>query len=89
MPASLIIHGSPMSTCVQRVLLTAAELDVQIDLVDVDFAKGEHKSEAYMKFQPFGAVPYLEDTEAGITFYEWVTWQWSQPAERDRAWTGG
>lgn len=61
-----------MSTCTQRVLLTAAELDVDIELVNVDFSTGEHKSEAHKKYQPFGAVPYLEDTEAGITFFEWV-----------------
>ena len=70
MPSTLIVHGLAMSTCTQRVLLTAAELDVDVELVNVDFSTGEHKSEAHKKHQPFGAVPYLEDTEVSITFFE-------------------
>jgi len=57
----LKIHGIKGSTCTQRVLTALYEKGVPYELVTVDFAKGEHKSEKYMKLQPFGKVPALED----------------------------
>lgn len=66
------LHGVGMSTCTQRVLISAAEAGVDVELVPVDFQKAEHKSEAFLKLQPFGQVPALEDSEAGITMHEWV-----------------
>lgn len=59
-----------MSTCTQRVLIAAEEAGLDIELVPIDFAKGEHKSEAFLKLQPFGQVPALEDTDAGIVMHE-------------------
>lgn len=66
----LKLYGSPYSTCTQRVLLTAAEVGVEVELVVIDFAKGEHKAPEFLKLQPFGKVPVLEDTELGSTLYE-------------------
>merc|ERR1711879_50815 len=67
---SLKLHGSPYSTCTQRVLIAAAEAGVEVELVVIDFAKGEHKSQKFLQLQPFGKVPVLEDTETGVTLYE-------------------
>jgi glutathione S-transferase len=64
------LHGVGMSTCTQRVLIAATEAGLEVQVVPVDFAKGEHKSPEFMKLQPFGQVPVLEDTEAGITIHE-------------------
>lgn len=64
------LHGAAVSTCTQRVLITAAEVGVDVELVPVDFSKGEHKSPEHIKHQPFGQVPYLEDTETGKTMHE-------------------
>ncbi|KAK9898488.1 thioredoxin-like protein [Cystobasidium minutum MCA 4210] len=64
------LHGVALSTCTQRVLITAQEAGVEVELVPVDFKSGEHKSEAFLKLQPFGQVPVLEDTDAGITMHE-------------------
>jgi glutathione S-transferase len=39
----------------------AAELGVSYDSVPVDFAKGEHKAEAFLAINPMGQVPALVD----------------------------
>lgn len=67
---TLKLHGVKMSTCTQRVLITAAEAGVDVELVEIDFQAGQHKSPEYLKLQPFGQVPALEDTENGLTFFE-------------------
>jgi glutathione S-transferase len=47
-----------------RWLIEEAGLDVEI--VNVDLAKGEHKSPAYLKVHPLGKVPALQDGERTI-----------------------
>lgn len=52
------LHGISMSTCVKRVGVVAAELDVPYELVQIDFAGGQHKSAEYLATKnPFGQVP--------------------------------
>ncbi|KAG8796552.1 hypothetical protein FRC12_019059 [Ceratobasidium sp. 428] len=64
------LHGIQYSTCTRRVLTTAQEIGVKIELVPVDLAKGEHKTEEFIaKKQPFGIIPVLED-EDGFQIYE-------------------
>ena len=36
-------------------------LGIPVELIDVDFAKGEHKSPEFLAKNPFGQVPVLED----------------------------
>lgn len=55
----LRLYGSAMSF--SRVLVTILEKDLPYEHVLVDIAKGDQKSEAYKKLQPFGKVPALED----------------------------
>jgi len=58
----LKLHGATMSTCTQRVLVVAKELGLDVEIVPVNFAAKEHKSQAYLESkQPFGQVPVLED----------------------------
>ncbi|CZR65033.1 related to glutathione S-transferase [Phialocephala subalpina] len=64
----LKLHGVPQSTCTRRVLVVLAEKEVPFELVKVDFMAREHKSEAFLKMQPFGKVPVLEDD--GVFIYE-------------------
>jgi glutathione S-transferase len=66
------LYGHPFSTCTNRVLIVAKEVGLEIEYYQVDLFKGEHKSEDFLKHQPFGQVPYLVDTEEGVTFYEYV-----------------
>lgn len=55
------LHGVQQSTCTRRVLVVLEEKKVPYELVKVDFMAKEHKSEAFLKLQPFGKVPVLED----------------------------
>jgi glutathione S-transferase len=57
----LKVHGTKGSTCTQRVLTALYEKGVPYELVIVDFSVAEHKSEKYMKLQPFGKIPVLDD----------------------------
>src|SRR3989338_2840461 len=60
--------GSPISTCVQRVLTTLKEKNLEYELVPVDLSKGEQKQAAFLEKQPFGVIPVLEDD--GFLIYE-------------------
>lgn len=48
--------GSPL-----RTHWVAAELGLPYEAVPVDFSKGEHKSDPYLKINPMGQVPALVD----------------------------
>lgn len=64
------VYGLAFSTCTQRVLTTLTEKGLKYELVPVDFANGEHKSEKYLnEKQPFGVIPVLVD-EDGFQIYE-------------------
>jgi glutathione S-transferase len=66
---TLIVHGALYSTCTQRVLTTLEELNVEdYRLEAVDLAKGAHKSPDFLKLQPFGEVPVLQDGD--LTIFE-------------------
>jgi glutathione S-transferase len=62
------IHGSPKSTCTQRVAVVLSEKQVPYEIVALDFAKAEHKSPAYLQKQPFGQIPVLEDEDGFILY---------------------
>jgi glutathione S-transferase len=62
------VYGHPMSTCTRKVLFTLNENATPHEFHLVDFAKGEHKAEAFLARQPFGQVPALEDD--GLSLYE-------------------
>ncbi|KAK9893780.1 glutathione S-transferase [Cystobasidium minutum MCA 4210] len=64
------LYGHPFSTCTNRVLIVAKEVGVDVEFHHIDLFKGEHKQPEFLKKQPFGQVPYFEDTEEGLTFYE-------------------
>ncbi|KLO14541.1 glutathione S-transferase [Schizopora paradoxa] len=57
----LKLYGSAIATCTQRVLAVANQLGVSVELVIVNLAAQENKAPEYMKKQPFGQVPYLDD----------------------------
>ncbi|GAB2300425.1 hypothetical protein Dimus_034468 [Dionaea muscipula] len=62
------VHGPPFSTAVSRVLACLLEKDVQFELVNVNMAKGQHKSPDFLKMQPFGQVPAFQD--GSISLFE-------------------
>ncbi|KAK0123671.1 hypothetical protein ONS95_008683 [Cadophora gregata] len=57
----ITVHGSPYSTCTQRVFTALAEKGVEAELRAINFATGEHKQPEFLKLQPFGKVPVLDD----------------------------
>ncbi|KAG9007847.1 hypothetical protein FRB90_009202, partial [Tulasnella sp. 427] len=65
----LTIIGHPISTCTRRVKTVLIEKGVDYKLQTIDWANGEHKSEAHLQKQPFGQVPVLID-EDGFTLFE-------------------
>jgi len=61
------LYLNPLSPNVRRVLLTEAELGLELEHQIVDFGKGEHKSPAYLKLNPNGLVPTLADGDFVLT----------------------
>lgn len=55
------LYMTPLSPNVRRVRVTAALLQIQLQEVTLDFAKGEHKQPDYLALNPNGAVPTLVD----------------------------
>ncbi len=55
------LYYHPVSSNSRRVVLTAYHLGLDIELVPVDLAKGEHKSPDYLGLNPNGKVPLLVD----------------------------
>lgn len=62
------LYGHPLATCTQRVTFLLKELGVDYEMVLVDLMKGEQKCPEYLKKQPFGKVPVLEDED--LTIFE-------------------
>ncbi|CAA7269449.1 unnamed protein product [Cyclocybe aegerita] len=62
------LYGSPISTCTKRVALVLHEKQVPFEFHPIDFSKGEHKAPEFVKHQPFGQVPYIDDD--GFILYE-------------------
>lgn len=55
------LYNANLSPNALRVRAVAAELGIELEIVDVDLRKGEHKSEAYLALNPNGKVPVLVD----------------------------
>ncbi|HET7371506.1 MAG TPA: glutathione S-transferase family protein [Gammaproteobacteria bacterium] len=58
---SLKIHAFPLSPRAFKVLWTAHYLELDYELVLVDFAKGTHKTPEFLALNPNGRMPVLED----------------------------
>ncbi|WP_426338504.1 glutathione S-transferase family protein [Pseudoduganella sp. S-14] len=55
------LHYHPISGHAHRAHLFLSLLGLDFELVEVDLLKAEQKSEAFLKLNPFGQVPVLED----------------------------
>ncbi len=55
------LYYHPMSPNARRALMTAIHLGLPLERVLVDMAKGEHKRPDYLKLNPNGKVPTLDD----------------------------
>ena len=55
------LHCHPLSGNSRRVLLVAAHLDIPLERIVVDLAKGEQRGDAHRALNPNARVPVLED----------------------------
>ncbi|XP_057967153.1 glutathione S-transferase F9-like [Malania oleifera] len=63
----LKVYG-PGTAASRRVLLCLVEKDIPFEIVPVDLVKGEHKSPEFLKLQPFGVLPVIQDGD--FTLFE-------------------
>jgi glutathione S-transferase len=68
--ATPILYGPSISTYVRAARLVLIEKNVEHELVEVDFFRGEHRQPAHLARHPFGKVPALEHD--GFSLYETV-----------------
>ena len=61
------LHYFPLSGHSHRAVLFLSLLGVKAELVEVDLANGAHKKPDFLKLNPFGQVPVLEDDGALIS----------------------
>jgi glutathione S-transferase len=52
----------------RRCLWLAAELGVEVDVIDVDLGSGQHKTPDFLRINPNGQVPVLDDD--GLIIFE-------------------
>ncbi|CUX55273.1 Disulfide-bond oxidoreductase YfcG [compost metagenome] len=64
-PAMKLYHF-PLSGHAHRARLFLSLLNVKAEIVDVDLAHGEHKTPEFLKLNPFGQVPVLEDGDVVV-----------------------
>jgi glutathione S-transferase len=61
------LYFHPLSSNSRRVTMTAQQLGLELDLIVIDLLKSEHRDPEFLKFNPNGKVPLLEDGG----FYLW------------------
>lgn len=62
------MYGPAFSTAVSRVLACLTEKEVEFELINLNLSKAQHKSPDFLKLQPFGQVPVLQDEH--LTLFE-------------------
>ncbi|MGH1357282.1 MAG: glutathione S-transferase family protein [Burkholderiaceae bacterium] len=67
MNKTIRIHSFPLSGHAHRVELFANIAGINHEIVNVDLATGEHKTSEFLKLNPLGQVPVIEDGEVVIT----------------------
>lgn len=55
------LYNFPLSGHAHRALLFLSLLGVKVEVIDVDLANGAHKAPNFLKLNPFGQVPVLDD----------------------------
>jgi glutathione S-transferase len=66
MPNPIRLYRYALSGHAHRVQLMLSLLGLPFELVDVDLARGEHKTPAFLALNPFGQVPVIEDGNATL-----------------------
>jgi glutathione S-transferase len=64
--APIRLHAYPLSGHAHRVELLLSLLGLPFEKVDVDLAKGEHKTPEFLALNPFGQVPVIQDGDVTL-----------------------
>ncbi|KAF9001505.1 glutathione S-transferase [Cyathus striatus] len=64
----LKLYGNPHSICTRRVAVVLHEKKVPFEFHILDFEKLDHKTAEFLKLQPFGQMPCIDDN--GFVVYE-------------------
>ncbi|CAN6571278.1 unnamed protein product [Malus baccata var. baccata] len=62
-----VVYG-PFYAAPKRVLVCLVEKEIEFETSPIDLFKGEHKSPEFLKLQPFGQIPVIQDGD--YTLYE-------------------
>jgi glutathione S-transferase len=62
----IVLYRHPLSGHAHRVELFASLLGLPVRLVDVDLAAGEQKKPEFLRKNPFGQVPVIEDGDVTL-----------------------
>ncbi|KAF3779074.1 Glutathione S-transferase F9 [Nymphaea thermarum] len=62
------VYGAAYASCARRVLACLIEKGVDFEIIPVDLLSGEQKKPEFLKLQPFGMVPVIQDGD--FTLYE-------------------
>ncbi|KAK9155971.1 hypothetical protein Sjap_003451 [Stephania japonica] len=62
------VHGTNYASGPRRVFACFYEKEIEFELVPVNLFAGEHKGPEFLKLQPFGVVPVVQDGD--FTLYE-------------------
>ncbi len=63
------LYQNKLSPNAKRVRVCAGELGITLNVIELDFTKGEHKKPEYLAKNPMGKVPTLEDDD-GVIMWE-------------------
>jgi glutathione S-transferase len=66
------LYQNKLSPNAKRVRICANELGITLNVIELDFGKGEHKKPEYVAKNPMGKVPTLEDDDGSV--------MWESPA---------
>ncbi len=61
------LYSHPLSGHAHRARLFLSLIDVDVDVVQVDLAAGEHKNANFLALNPFGQLPVLQDGDIVIS----------------------
>ncbi|CAH9080767.1 unnamed protein product [Cuscuta europaea] len=58
---ALKVHGILLSPALLKVIACLEEKELDYELVSINFSAGEHKKQPFLRLNPFGQVPAIED----------------------------
>lgn len=61
------LHRHPLSGHSHRAELFLSLLNIAVELINVDLANGEHKTESFLKLNLLGQLPVLEDQDTVVS----------------------